>query len=186
MWLKNNSSNEWPTTKWNNPTAYYVMKLCSLATKKLQRQTWLFLFKEERPVLIRRLSINVTLKLLLLAARFEKSSKSCAILQTKRCPLMAEPLSPVTLPPLTGKVPRCSHILTLKWRLVLLLIGSIAETALKLVNNSGTSERWNFFFNCKKIITFALTLENKPDIKVREFIFHYVINSSVYLEKKLA
>ena len=48
-------------------------------------------------LLIRRLSINVTLKSLLLVARIEKSSKSGVWLQNKRCSLMAEWSSPLTL-----------------------------------------------------------------------------------------
>ena len=68
---------------------------------------------------IRRLSINATLKSLLLVARIEKSSKSSAWLQNKRCSLMAESSSPLTIFP---------------------VIGSIAATTLKFVNNNRTLE----------------------------------------------
>ena len=54
----------------------------------------LFLLKGEWSLLIRRLSINVTLKSLLLVARIEKSSKSGVWLQNKRCSLMVESSSP--------------------------------------------------------------------------------------------
>ena len=68
---------------------------------------------------IRRLSINATLKSLLLVARIEKSSKSAVWLQNKRCSLMAESSSPLTIFP---------------------VIGSIAATILKFVNNNRTLE----------------------------------------------
>ena len=64
-------------------------------------------------------SINVTLKSLFLLARIEKSSNSGVWLQNKRCSLMAESSSPLTLFPVSVEIPKCSHILTLKWRLVL-------------------------------------------------------------------
>ena len=70
-------------------------------------------------LLIRRLSINVTLKSSLLVARIEKSSKSGAWLQNKRCSLMAESSSPLTPFPVNAEIPNYSHILTLKWCLVL-------------------------------------------------------------------
>ena len=39
-------------------------------------------------------------------------------------------------------------------------------------------------FKCKKITNFALSLENKSAITVREFIFHYAINSCLYLKRQ--
>ena len=39
--------------------------------------------------------------------------------------------------------------------------------------------------NVKKVTNLALSLENKSDITVREFIFPYAINSCVYLERQL-
>ena len=39
--------------------------------------------------------------------------------------------------------------------------------------------------NVKKVTNFALRLENKPDITVREFIFHYAINFCAYLKRQL-
>ena len=60
-------------------------------------QDCLLLFKRGWSLLIRRLSINVTLKSLLLVARIENSSKSGVWLQNKRCSLMAESSSPLIL-----------------------------------------------------------------------------------------
>ena len=57
------------------------------------------------------------------------------------------------------------------------IIGSVAASKVKFVNNARTKERWSFVFKCKKVIEFTLSLENKPEITVREFIFHYTINS---------
>ena len=55
--------------------------------------------------------------------------------------------------------------------------GIIVAITLKFVNNARTKERWNSAFKCKKVTNFALSLENKPDATVRDFIFHYAINS---------
>ena len=55
-----------------------------------------------------------------------------------------------------------------KMTLSFAIIGSIAATALKFVNNARTQDRWNFVFKCKKVTNFALSLENKLDITVRE------------------
>ena len=38
--------------------------------------------------------------------------------------------------------------------------------------------------NVKKVTNFALSQENKPYIAVREFVFHYAINSYVYLKRQ--
>ena len=65
------------------------------------------------------------------------------------------------------------------------IIGSIAATALKFVNNARTQDQWNFVFKYKKVTNFALSLENKLDVTVREFIFDYVINSCAYLKRQL-
>ena len=67
---------------------------------------------------------------------------------------MEESLSPLALFPVSAKIPKFSHILTLKWRWAL----------------------------PQKVTYLALILENKSDITVREFIFHYAINSCAYLE----
>ena len=72
-----------------------------------------------------------------------------------------------------------------KMTLSFAIIGSIAATALKFVNNARTLEQWNLVSKCKKVINFAISLENKWVITVREFIFHYVINSCVYLKRQL-
>ena len=102
------------TIKWNLRKSHatrlksaYCLKYC------------LFLLKGGWSLLIRRLSINVTLKSLLLLARIEKSSNSGVWLQNKRCSLMAESSSPLILFPVSAGIPKCSQIPTLKWRLVL-------------------------------------------------------------------
>ena len=64
------------------------------------------------------------------------------------------------------------------------IIGSIAATTPKFVNKTRTQERWNCVFNCEKVIEFMLSLENKPDITVREIAFHYTISSCAYLRSQ--
>ena len=64
-----------------------------------------------------------------------------------------------------------------KMRLSSAIIGGITATTLKFVNNARTKERWSFVFKCKKVTNLAFSLENKSGITVREFIFHYAINS---------
>ena len=86
-----------------------MMKLGSLAIKKFQSKDCLFLFKGGWSLLIRRLSIDVTLKSLLVA-KIEKSSKSCAWLQNERRSLIAESSSPLTLFPMSAEIFRCSHL----------------------------------------------------------------------------
>ena len=73
----------------------------------------------------------------------------------------------------------------LKMTLRFVVISSIAATIPKFVSNTRTSERWSFIFKCKKVTNFALSLENKPNITVLEFIFHYAVNSCAYLKRKL-
>ena len=70
--------------------------------------------------------------------------------------------------------------------LSLAIIGGIAATTMKFVNNTRTYERWNFVFKFKKVTNLALSLGNNPDITVWELIFHYAINSCAYLERQLA
>ena len=65
------------------------------------------------------------------------------------------------------------------------IIDSISATRLKFVNKARTQEQWNFVFKCKKVTDFALSLENKSDIVVWEFIFHCAINSCAYLKRQL-
>ena len=38
---------------------------------------------------------------------------------------------------------------------------------------------------CKEVTNFALSLENKSDVTVQEFIFHYAINSCAYLKRQI-
>ena len=97
---------------------------------------------------------------------------------------MAESSSPLTLFPVSAEIPKCSHS-DFKMTLSFAIIGSIAATALKFVNNARTQDRWNFVFKCKKVTNFAISLENKLDVTVREFIFHYAINSCAYLKRQL-
>ena len=59
------------------------------------------------------------------------------------------------------------------------IIGSIAAATLKF------EKRWNFLLKCEKVTNVALSLETKLDITVRNFIFHYAINSCAYLERQL-
>ena len=42
-----------------------------------------------------------------------------------------------------------------------------------------------YFLNVKKLLIFALSLEDKSVITVQEFMFHYAINSCAYLKKQL-
>ena len=65
------------------------------------------------------------------------------------------------------------------------ILCSIAATTLKFVNNARTLEQWNFVIKCKKVTNFALSLTNKPEITVPWFIFHYAINSCVYIKREL-
>ena len=59
----------------------------------------------------------------------------------------------------------------LKMMFSFVIIGSIAATRLKFVNNTRTKEQWNFVFKCKKVTNFALSLESKQD-KSLFFIRH--------------
>ena len=62
------------------------------------------------------------------------------------------------------------------------IIGSIATTALKFINNARTYENRNFIFECEEIDQLAFTLEYNSKIAVGKFIFHYTINSSANLK----
>ena len=91
----------------------------------------LFLFKGGWSLWIRRLFINMTLKSLLLIAKIEKSSKPGAWLQNKRCSLMAESSSRLTLFSVSAEIPtqvftQPRHEITLSFT----IIDSIAATAL--------------------------------------------------------
>ena len=83
---------------------------------------------------------------------------------------------------------RNSQVLThsdLKMTFSFVVIDSNATTTVKFVKNFRTRERWNFVFKCKNVTHFALSLENKPDIAVRKFTFHDIINSCEYLKRRL-
>ena len=83
-------------------------------SKSYKGKDCLFLFKEGWSLLIRRLSIKVTLESLLLAVSIEKSSKSCVWLQNKRCSLMAESSSSLTLFPVSAEIPNIHGISVIK------------------------------------------------------------------------
>ena len=103
------------TTKWINACLFYDVNKFAI------KQICLFLFKKGWSLLIRRLSINVTLKTLLLVARIEKSSKSGQNqVHDYRIKMFFNGRIFITFNSFpSAEVPTCSHILTLKWRLVL-------------------------------------------------------------------
>ena len=65
------------------------------------------------------------------------------------------------------------------------IIGSIVATALKFIHNARTEENRSFIFECEETDQLALSLEYNSEIAVRNFIFHYTINSSANLKRKL-
>ena len=73
-----------------------------------------------------------------------------------------------------------------KMALSFAIIGSIAATALKFINNARTSEYRNFIFECEKIDQLAFSLEYNSEIAVGKFISHYRINYSANLKRKFA
>ena len=103
----------------------------------IEKKDCLFLFKGGWSLLIRRFSINMTLKSLLLVARIEKSSKSGVWLQNKRSSLMAESSSPLTLPSECRNSQVFAHS-DFKMMLSFAIIGSTAATTLKFVNKLET------------------------------------------------
>ena len=135
----------------------------------------MFSFKQIWSTLIRGMSIKVTLNSLLLIVRIKKSSISGEWLDNKRCFciiffllkkkdvfienvfykknmfLMAESPSPFTIFRVSAKIPRCSHILSLK-----LCEGNIAVTTLKFIYIARTLERSNYVFKYKKVIMLRL------------------------------
>ena len=71
-----------------------------------------------------------------------------------------------------------------KMALSFAIMGSIAATALKFINNVKTYENMNFNFECQKIDQLALNLEYNSKIAMEEFIFHCTINSRTNLKRK--
>ena len=68
------------------------------------------------------------------------------------------------------------------------IIGSIAATTLKFVNNEERKNDGILSLNVKKLLILHLvwkTNRKKTNITVWEFIFHYAINSCAYLESQL-
>ena len=88
--------------------------------------------------MIRKLSINVTLKSLLLVARIEKYSKPGVSLQNQRCSVMAESSSPLTLFPSECRNSQVLMHSDLKMTLSFATIGIIAAATLKFVTNART------------------------------------------------
>ena len=64
------------------------------------------------------------------------------------------------------------------------IIGTTAATTQQLINNARTWGQCNSVFKCKKVINFALSLENKLDMIVREFFFDYAIFFLAYLDRQ--
>ena len=112
--------------------------------------------KDSWSLLIKRLSVKINLKPLLLLAGTEKSSKPDEWFQDKWCSFMTESLSSFILFPARVEYLRCSDILTLKW--CLRIICSIA--AIEFANNARTHENRNFIFECEKINQLVLSLEH--------------------------
>ena len=56
----------------------------------------------------------------------------------------------------------------IKMTFIFAINDSISASTLKFVNTCGTQERWISVFKHKKVTNFALSLESKPDITVRE------------------
>ena len=122
--LQQNESISWLIIWWN-----FVPYL----SKSSKCKDWSFLFKGGWSVLIGRLSINITLKSLLLIVRTEKSSKWGAWLQNKM-------FFSITFYSFPSEY-RNSKVLTrsnLKMTFSFAIIGSIAATTLKFVNNART------------------------------------------------
>ena len=94
---------------------------------------------------------------------------------------MTESSSPLTLFSVNAETPKCSQLLVLKMTFSSAIIGGIAATVLKFVNNARTQERWNSVYKCNKVTNFTLSLENKPDITALEFLIHYAFNYCVHL-----
>ena len=91
---------------------YHVIKLCSQSSKSSKGCKCLFFFKGGWPLLIKRHSIKVTLKPVLLLTGMEKLSKPDEWLQNKWCSFIAKSLSPFILFPVRTEFPRCSRVLT--------------------------------------------------------------------------
>ena len=97
---------------------YYTIKLCSLIIREFQRKRIPVLIQRRivSSLLIKRLSIKVILRSVLLLANMKNGRNQMNDCKIK---MIAEFLSPLTLFPVRAETPRCSNILTLKWRLVL-------------------------------------------------------------------
>ena len=118
--------------------------------------------------MIKRLSIKVTLKSLLLLASLKKPSKPDEWLQNKWCSFMVEPLSPFTL----SLVKVFTHF-HFKIALSFAIIGSIAATTLEFVSNARKFENRNFIYESEKFNKLALSLLCNSKMAVGQLIFHY-------------
>ena len=138
----------------------------------------MFLFKRGWSLLIRRFSINVILKSLLLLARIEKSSESGVWLQNKRCSLMVEWSSPLTLFPVSAKIPKCSHLASLVECLSIRLRNKWLRVRISLLwlkSYSVFSLLW--VFSTRHVAT-----SFKKDILKEVCSLHYIYSKSIMRE----
>ena len=63
------------------------------------------------------------------------------------------------------------------------IIDGMTATTVKLIDNIKTQERLYYVCKCKVTNT-SLTQERKPEIPVREFVFHYAIYYFAYLKRQ--
>ena len=64
------------------------------------------------------------------------------------------------------------------------IIDGMAATTVKLIDNIKTQERLYYVCKCKEVTNTSLTQERKPEIPVREFVFHYAIYYFAYLKRQ--
>ena len=135
--------------------------------------------------MIKRLSIKVTLKSLFLLASMENCQNemnNCKVNYVFFMEKLFIPFHPLSSKSRNSKVFTYSY---LEMALSFALIGGIiAAIILKFTNNTRTKENRNFILDYGKINQLALTLEYNSKIAVREFVFHYTINSSANLKQQ--
>ena len=120
-----------------------------------QKNFWLYFWKEDR--------------LKIIPAKFR-----CIWINYKKIIKGVESTPPPPTYTCSKKPNRCR----VKMMFSFVIISSIAATTL-----TTKSEQWNSIFKSKKA-NFAFSLENELDITVWESIFHYAINSCVYLKRQ--
>ena len=64
-------------------------------------------------------------------------------------------------------------------RLSFAIESGIRTTTLKFNKQCQNVRTKELFFECKKITYSSLNIKNKPEITLREFVFHYVIYSCI-------